>query len=269
MSWLTHTSAGYSVLLALLFAVAAGLVGSFGLMKRMLLAGDVISHVALPGLGLAFLLKINPLIGAATTLFLGTLLIWHLQKKTGLATENIIGVVFAASLGIGAAVTPSDDIIEALFGKSLAISLFGFLLGALAAGFIITAIWNLRDRLVLTLFSPDLAAVTGVNVSRVNLYFLLLFSLTILVGLRFMGSLLTGSLIILPAAIGRGLTNKMSHFLIASCFASTLSVGAGFLLNTFLFPKFGLGPSIVMVAALLFAISLSKSVSRVGVRVQL
>jgi zinc transport system permease protein len=118
MSWLTHTSAGYSVLLALLFAVAAGLVGSFGLMKRMLLAGDVISHVALPGLGLAFLLKINPLIGAATTLFMGTLLIWHLQKKTGLATENIIGVVFAASLGIGAAVTPNDDIIEALFGKN-------------------------------------------------------------------------------------------------------------------------------------------------------
>ena len=232
MSWLTHTSAGYSVLLALLFAVAAGLVGSFGLMKRMLLAGDVISHVALPGLGLAFLLKINPLIGAATTLFLGTLLIWHLQKKTGLATENIIGVVFAASLGIGAAVTPNDDIIEALFGKNLAISLFGFLLGAFAAGFIIAAIWNLRDRLVLTLFSPDLAAVTGVNVSRVNLYFLLLFSLTILVGLRFMGSLLTGSLIILPAAIGRRLTNKMSHFLIASCLASTLSVGAGFLLNT-------------------------------------
>ena len=43
----------YAVVLALLFAVAAGLVGSFALMKRMLLAGDVISHVALPGLGLA------------------------------------------------------------------------------------------------------------------------------------------------------------------------------------------------------------------------
>ena len=269
MSWLTHTSAGYSVLLALLFAVAAGLVGSFGLMKRMLLAGDVISHVALPGLGLAFLLKINPLIGAATTLFLGTLLIWHLQKKTGLATENIIGVVFAASLGIGAAVTPNDDIIEALFGKNLAISLFGFLLGAFAAGFIIAAIWNLRDRLVLTLFSPDLAAVTGVNVSRVNLYFLLLFSLTILVGLRFMGSLLTGSLIILPAAIGRRLSNKMSYFLIASSVASTVSVGTGFLLNSFVFPKFGLGPSIVMVSALLFALSLFRDVRRVGARIQL
>ncbi|MGA9060271.1 MAG: metal ABC transporter permease [Terracidiphilus sp.] len=256
MSWLMHTSGGYSVLLVLFFSVAAGLVGSFGLMKRMLLAGDVVSHLALPGLGLAFLLRINPLIGAATTLFLGTLLIWQLQKKTGLATENVIGVVFAAALGIGASITPSDDLIEALFGKNQAISLFSFLLGSLAVVFIVAAIWKLRDRLVLALFSPELATATGVKVYRVNLYFLLLFSLTILVGLQFMGSLLAGSLIILPAAIGRRITNKMSDFLIASSLASAVSVAGGFLLSTFAFPKFGLGPSTVMVAALLFAICL-------------
>jgi ABC-type Mn2+/Zn2+ transport system permease subunit len=80
-----------------------------------------------------------------------------------------------------------------------------------------------------------------------------------------MGSLLTGSLIILPAAIGRRLTNKMSHFLIASSVASTISVGTGFLLNTFLFPKFGLRPCIVMVAAFLFAICLSKDIRRLGI----
>jgi len=264
MSWLNHTSAGYSIVLALLFAVAAGLVGSFGLMKRMLLAGDVVSHLALPGIGLAFLLKINPLIGAATTLFLGTLLIWQLQKKTGLATESVIAVVFAAALGIGAAIIPSDELVDALFGKNHATSLFGFLLGALAVFFIIAAIWKLRDRLVLSLFSPEVATATGVNVNRVNLYFLLLFSLTILVGLRFMGALLAGSLIILPAAIGRRLSNKMSNFLIASSVASTISVGFGLLLNAAV-PKFGPGPSIVMVAALLFCISLFKGVRRAGV----
>jgi ABC-type Mn2+/Zn2+ transport system permease subunit len=163
------------------------------------------------------------------------------------------------------AITPSDDLAEALFGKNHATSVFGFLLGALAVVFITAATWKLRDRLVLTLFSPELAAATGVNVSRVNLCFLLLFSLTILVGLRFMGSLLAGSLLILPATIGRRLTDKMSHFLIASSVASTVSVGTGFLLNTFVFPKFGPGPSIVMVAALLFGLCLSKDVRRIGV----
>ena len=68
-----------------------------------------------------------------------------------------------------------------------------------------------------------------------------------------------------PNVFGRRPTDKMSHFLIASSVASTVSVGTGFLLNTFVFPKFGPGPSIVMVAALLFGLCLSKDVRRIGV----
>jgi ABC-type Mn2+/Zn2+ transport system permease subunit len=58
---MTESGTVYSIILAFLFAVAAGLVGSFALMKRMILAADVISHVALPGLGLAFLFHFNPI----------------------------------------------------------------------------------------------------------------------------------------------------------------------------------------------------------------
>jgi ABC-type Mn2+/Zn2+ transport system permease subunit len=78
-----HSDQIYSIVLTLMFAVAAGLVGSFALMKRMLLAGDVISHLALPGLGLAFLLGWNPLVGGACSLFAGTILIAELQKSQG------------------------------------------------------------------------------------------------------------------------------------------------------------------------------------------
>jgi ABC-type Mn2+/Zn2+ transport system permease subunit len=62
-----QTDQGLLLALALLFALAAGLMGCIALMKRMLLAGDVISHLALPGLDVAFLLKANPIIGGATT----------------------------------------------------------------------------------------------------------------------------------------------------------------------------------------------------------
>src|SRR5580700_6598427 len=101
------------LLLAIFFALAAGLVGCFALMKRMVLASDVISHLALPGLGIAYLLKINPLIGGAASLFIGTLLVWRLQKGTALASDAAIGVVFAASIAIGAVVTPQQDLIDA------------------------------------------------------------------------------------------------------------------------------------------------------------
>ena len=156
----------YAVLLAGLFAIAAGLVGSIALMKRMVLASDVISHLALPGLGIAFLFKINPLVGGGATLFLGTLLVWQLQKKTGLATDASIGVVFAACLGIGALVTPQDDLLDALFGNFQTLSLVGFLLGVAAVILVVAFLVGMKDRLILDLFSPELAAATGVNVAR-------------------------------------------------------------------------------------------------------
>jgi zinc transport system permease protein len=121
----------YSIILAFLFAVAAGLVGSFALMKRMILAADVISHVALPGLGLAFLWHFNPLLGGGATLFIGTLLIWELQKNDSFSTEVSIGVVFAGSVAIGAALTPKEDLVDAFFGKFEPISGLTFAIGVL------------------------------------------------------------------------------------------------------------------------------------------
>lgn len=246
----------YTLLLALLFALAAGLVGCFALMKRMLLASDVISHLALPGLGIAFLLKVNPLAGGAATLFLGTLLVWHLQKRTGLATDAAIGVVFAAALAIGAAVTPQEDLVEALFGNFQPLSLTGFLLGLSGVLFVIVGVLWFKDRFTLMLFSSELGAATGLNVDRLNLYFLLIFSLTVLIGLRFMGALLSSALIILPAATARQMTDRLSHFILVSVVTSALSVASGFLVTAVVFHASTTGPTIVMFSALLFGLSL-------------
>ena len=248
----------YGIVLALLFAVAAGLVGSFALMKRMLLASDVISHVALPGIAMAFLFGFNPLLGGAATLFLGTLLIWQLQKKTGLATEAMIGVVFAGSLAIGAALTPQEDLVEALFGRFQPLSLFAFLLGIVAVLLIIFVIYRFKEELLLSLFSPELAAATSVHLNRLNLYFLLTFSLTVLVGLRFMGALLAGALVIIPATTGRRLASNVSHFLFASCLVSVAATGLGFVITAVVLPQFSPGPIVVIISALLFALSLLK-----------
>jgi zinc transport system permease protein len=249
----SHT---YAVLLAAFFAVAAGLVGCIALMKRMVLASDVISHLALPGLGIAYLLKYNPLVGGGATLFLGTLLVWQLQRKTELATDASIGVVFAASLGIGALVTPGEDLLEALFGNFQKLSPAGFLLGTAAVILVVLFVVQMKDRLILDLFSPELAAATGVNVGRLDLGFLLVFSLTVLVGLRFMGALLSSALIIIPAATARQLTNRMAPFVVIACAASLVSVATGFAISTLILKTSTIGPTIVIVSVLLFVVSL-------------
>lgn len=111
-------------------------------MKTIVLAGDVISHLALPGLGLAFMFHFNPLAGAALSLFLGTLVIAQLQKKTGLAADAMIAVVFAASLAIGAALTPEEDLVEALFGKFQQLSLITFAAGILSVSLIVVFVFR-------------------------------------------------------------------------------------------------------------------------------
>lgn len=247
----------YSIALAILAAGSAGLVGSFALMKRMSLAGDVISHVALPGLGLAFLFKVNPLLGGAATLLLGTVLIWHLEKKAGLTTETTIGVVFAASVALGALITPEEDLIEALFGGFEKLTLTGFLVGIAAVIAITAFIFAFRNKLILGLFSPELAAATGVNLNRLNLYFLLIFSTTVIVGLQFLGALLVGALIIVPAAIGRRLSHTLGTFMAASALAGAVSVALGFATVSH-FPALPLGPTIIAIASVLFGLSLFK-----------
>lgn len=245
----------YAVVISLLAAASAGIIGSFALMKKMTLAGDVISHIALPGLGLAFLFKINPIVGGAATLILGTIMIWSLEKETGLATETTIGVIFAASVALGALITPREDLIDALFGAGFEpTSFFGFLVGLAIVALIVIFLFKFKNKLMISLFSPELALAAGINVNRMNLFYLLSFSLTVILGLQFLGALLVGALIIVPAAIGRQLARSFETFLIASSAASVLSVTLGIFASSYL--NISLGPTIICIAAILFALSL-------------
>jgi ABC-type Mn2+/Zn2+ transport system permease subunit len=121
---------------------------------------------------------------------------------------------------------------------------------------IVSFIFRYKSALILDLFSPELAAATGIKLNSLNLGFLLTFSLTVLIGLRFMGALLAGALIIIPAATGRRLANSIGLFLLASSLVSVLAVGLGFLVNTYVLRGLSLAPTIVMVSALIFCLSL-------------
>ncbi|HSQ30004.1 MAG TPA: metal ABC transporter permease [Gemmatimonadaceae bacterium] len=194
-------------------AVAAGLVGAFALMRRMTLAGDALSHVALPGIGVAVLIGINPLAGALVALLGGALLIWALERRTRVATEAIIGVVFSAALAVGALLATGEQLIDALFGAPGTLSPWELGAGLVGAAAVIAFMILARDRLVLLFLSSDVARTAGIDVQRLSLLYLLAFALTVALGLRYLGALLMGSLIIIPAATARQLARNMSQML--------------------------------------------------------
>jgi ABC-type Mn2+/Zn2+ transport system permease subunit len=238
------------LLLSTLIAASAGLVGCFALMKKMTLASDAFSHIALPGLGIAILLKINPVIGGAAALMLGAILIWAIENKTQISSEAIIGVIFSVSLAIGSLITPKEDLIEALFGGLRTINLTEFIVAAAMSLAIIAFILENKDRLVISLISTDLAATSGVNTKELNFYFILFFSLTIILGLRYSGVLLMGSLIIVPAAAAKYISRSLQGMLSSATLISVFSTISGLLIAS----KYDLtaGPIIVIIAALIF-----------------
>jgi ABC-type Mn2+/Zn2+ transport system permease subunit len=228
-------------------ATAAGLVGCFAVMRRMTLASDAISHVALPGIALALLLGVQPFLGGLVALLLGTLLVWTVESRTRMATETVIGVVFSAALALGAMVTRGEDLLDALLGRPGAPGGWELGLGAAGAAAVVVFIVLARHRLVLTLVSPDLARTAGVHVPRLSLLYLLAFSLTVALGLRYLGVLLMGSLVIIPAATAKHVTRSLSAMLAVAVGAAVVSTLAGTLLARLLDRE--TGPLIIAVAA--------------------
>lgn len=244
-----------TLVLPIAMAVAAGLVGCFAVLRRMTLASDALSHVALPGIGVALALGVNPLLGGVTALFLGTTLVWALEHKTRVPTEALIGVTFSAALAIGSMLTSGEELLEALFGATRHPGWVETVASLAASLLVVTLVLRTRQRLVITLVSADLARTAGIDVERLDLVYLLVFGLTVALGLRYLGVLLMGSLIIIPAATARHLARSLGGMLAwaggLAVLATTLGTFGAAVLGV------GTGPMIIAVAAGLFFIGLA------------
>ncbi|HUN71116.1 MAG TPA: metal ABC transporter permease [Steroidobacteraceae bacterium] len=243
-----------SLALSGLMAAAAGLIGSFAVMRRMVLAADPMSHIALPGIGIALILHLNPLWGALALLLLGALLIWAVERRSRIATEAVIGVTFAVALAIGSVITSGEELIDALLGAPGTLSPREAACGIVGALIVIVFVLRRRNALVVRLVSPEIAMTSSVDVARLDLYFLLAFALTIGLGLRFLGVLLMGSLIIIPAAIARRFARSLTTMLIVSVAVAVAATAAGSYVAWLTGRPSG--PFIVMAAGGLFFISL-------------
>jgi ABC-type Mn2+/Zn2+ transport system permease subunit len=242
-----------SIFLSATVAVAAGLIGCFAVMRRMALAGDALSHVALPGVGLALALHVHPVFGAVAMLGFGALLVWQIEDRSRIATETVVGVIFSVALAIGSMLTSGEDLIEALFGSSGALSVGEVLFGLVGAAVVIAFVAMRKNALVVALVSPDIARTAGVDIRRLNLIYLEMFALTVALGLRFLGVLLMGSLIIIPAASAKNLSKNLNEMLILAAIFAAVATAAGSSLAVWLHQE--TGPLIVTVSTIGFLLT--------------
>lgn len=238
----------------LFVALATSFLGTFVVVKRMALTSDVLSHVALPGIGLALIFGYDPIYGAAIFLLLAAFGTWLIEQKTELTPEAIIGTFFTATLALGVILVPNEELFDSLFGNLFAIGPRDAVIIITASILIFILTLIISRRLTLGIIAPDLAKSTGFRPDWSYLGFLLLFALSIALGIKLIGSVLMGALTILPAVAARNFARSLKSFLSFSVVLGLLMTGIGIAVSNAL--NFPPGPSVILTGIVFFAVSL-------------
>jgi len=189
--------------------------------------------VALPGVALGFFYNFDPILGGFAFLFVSAMIIWHIGRVTKLGFETIVGAMFTLALAIGIIMFGDnlEPLEKALFGDITNVTLVHAIAAIIISVVAILAIRMIYDRIVLSMISEELAISQGINVATTNLLYLLLVSLVVAIGIKIVGTLLVGFLVVVPAAAAKNLSSNLFRYsLLSSIFGATSTV-SGVLLS--------------------------------------
>jgi len=243
---------------AAMIGLIAPLIGVFLVQRRLALLGDGMGHVALMGVGLAFLLGTAPIATAMVTAALGAFLIEFIRHRSRTAGDvalallfygGIAGGVLFASLAPGRA---SSSLNSYLFG-SLSTVASGDLwaLGALAISVVVVLAIFGRELFAVSL-DPDVAKVQGIRVQTMSTLMAVLAAIVVVVGMRVVGLLLVSAIMIVPVAAAQQISRSFrSTAALAVCIGLLASITG---LTGSFYIEVPPGPAIVIVALACFAI---------------
>jgi ABC-type Mn2+/Zn2+ transport system permease subunit len=241
----------FGLIVGVFVGSTAGYLGSIMVSKHMALVGDALSHVALPGLALGILFNFNPFIGAFAFLAATVIVTWYLQKSTTLSVEAIIGVLFVLALAIGILITPQVDLLEALFGDVSKITFTDTIITVLVSVSVILVTKTIYQKLAVSMISKELAIASRIKVERINLIYLFLVAIIVALGIKEVGTLLVGALVIVPAAAAKNISSTLSRYSLMSAIFGLASATSGVILSSYV--NLPAGPLVVIVGAAIFA----------------
>jgi len=217
----------FLIIVGVFVAAAAGYLGSFMVVKRMSLVGDALTHVALPGMAIALTLGISPVLGALIFLTLAIIAVWYLQEHSEVYPEALVGVIFTASLALGVLITPEPDLLEALFGNIERINITEGTIAIVISLLIVVVTRLISKKMILGIISEELAKSGGILISKLNLIYLLLVGVVVALGVKFVGTLLMGALVIVPAVSAKNIARSLKDYYLFSILFGILSAAVG------------------------------------------
>jgi zinc transport system permease protein len=255
-----------NALFAGIFAsIICGIIGPFIVAKRMVFISDGLSHTAFGGLGIAYWLGLNPLVGAVAFVLLAAVAIGSLEENKIYRNDLLIGIIWAVGMAIGIGfiyMTPgyAPDLMTFLFGNILMVSrssiYFSFLLIFIVV--VCTAVFY-KGFIAITL-DEEFARARGLPVRLLNTGLLVLIALSIVTLIQVVGIVLLIALLTIPVAIAHEVSSDFRMIMLISVLAGIIMcMGGLFASYTVEFPS---GASIVLIGgSLLGAVKGLKALS--------
>jgi manganese/zinc/iron transport system permease protein len=252
-----------------LLSIACALVGTFAVLRRRALVADAVAHASLPGVCAAYFVvgdRSFPafLLGALAFGLLAAGCIALLRDTTRLKEDAIIAVVLSVFFGLGIAMSriiqndPAGSragLDSFLFGKAAGMTRQDVLLVGIVALVALALVLALLKELTLLGFDRDFAASIGRPVLLLDLLLLALICLCTVIGLPAVGAILIVAMLVIPPAAARFWSDRLPVVLAVAGAFGLVSGVVGTCLSA-LFERVSAGPSIVLCAATLFAVSM-------------
>lgn len=227
MTWLTDPFSVDFMVRALvggsLAAVLCAVVGTWVLVRGTAFLGEALSHGMLPGVAIATLTGIPPVIGAAVSAGVMVLGVGALRRRARLSYDTSIGLLFVGMLALGVIIVSSSrsfatDVTAILFGDVLAVTRADVGGLAIAAAVALAVAVAFHRPFTALAFDTRKATTLGLHPRLAEVVLIGLVTLAVVASYRAVGTLLVVGLLLAPAAAARAWTRHV---------ASTMLLGAG------------------------------------------
>lgn len=249
--------------------IVSGALGAFALLRRQSLLGDAVSHAALPGVVLAFMLtgQKSPLalmLGATAAGLVGVAVMLVVNRYTRIKEDSAMGIILSVFFGFGLLLLTflqrdpnarQAGLNKFLFGQAATLLTEDVIAMAAFGGLALMLMLLFWKEFKVLAFDRDFGASVGFPMQWIEVLFTLLLVIAIVVGLQAVGVVLMSAMVVAPAAAARQWTNRLGLMVaLAACFGALAGV-SGTLISS-LGQGLSTGPVIVLCVSAIVVISL-------------
>lgn len=225
-----------ALVVGILIALCASLLGVSLVLKRYSMIGDGLSHVGFGALAIATATNLAPLAVSIPIVVIAAFLLLRISENSTIKGDAAIALISTTALAVGVIVisfsqASNTDLYSYLFGSILAMSQSDVVMSVILSVIVLVLFVVFYNRIFAITFDEDFSKATGTNSNVYNMILALLTALTIVLGMRLMGAMLISSLIIFPALTSMRVCKTFKSVIISSAIVSVVSLIVGITLS--------------------------------------